>query len=79
MWQKPLYTHFAKRPDYVEYAYLVTTVQSVPKRLQSGGMPCQLQYPHDSHDSEDLDDTTDVLELFGTVTCAVKSQRQVER
>jgi len=53
-------------------------MESVSKRLQSGGMTRQLQYPHDAHDAEDLDDATDVLELFGAVAGTVEAERQVE-
>ena len=54
-------------------------MESVSERLESGGMPCQLEYPHDAHDAEYLDDAPDVLELLGTVAGAVQTEGQVER
>jgi len=54
-------------------------MKSVSERLQSGGVSCQLQYPHDSHDAKDLYDAADVMELFGAVAGTVKAQWQVER
>lgn len=57
----------------------MATVERVSERLESGGVSCELQYPHDTEDAKDLDDAANVLKLFSAVTRTVQTQGQIER
>ena len=60
-----------------ESQLLVAALERVSERLESGGVPGQLQYPQYAHDPEDLDDPADVLELFGAAVGLDEPERDV--